>query len=94
MFLKKSICLLLLFSVPVLSSVTNITNKINTFRLRSLRNDKIKKLLFSEKYKMFRSKMKKTKNKIKSVYYESLHQYYSLSEEERTLIDTIADMLY
>ena len=94
MFLKKSICLLLLCSVPVLTSVTNITNKINTFRLHSLRNDKVKKLLFSDKYKFFRSKMKKTKNKLKSVYYESLHQYYSLTEEERTLIDAITELLY
>ena len=90
----KSI-LLLVCSVIGLASITNITNQINGFfRIEILRNERVKNILYSEKYKLFRSKMKKTKNKAKSIYYKSLHEYYSLSEEERMMIDMITELLY
>ena len=77
-----------------ISVVAALSKKINSIKLHNLRNERLKKLIYSEKYKKVRMKIKKMKTKIKSWYYDSVTNYYSLSEEERMLIDTISDLLY
>lgn len=88
------LCILGFLSFKSFGSIIKFTNNINAIKLQVLRNEKIKRLLYSEKYKKFRSKIKKTKTKLQSWYYDSVNNYYSISEEERILIDTITDLLY
>jgi len=87
-------CIFGILSLFASASMHPLSKKINSIKIHNLRNERVKKLIYSEKYKKVRMKIKKMKTKIKSWYYDSVTNYYSLSEEERMLIDTITDLLY
>ena len=65
------------------------------------RNSVLRTLLSTTEYKKTRILLKKTNelynniyNKILSIYYDSNYKYHSLSEDDKTIIETIISLCY
>jgi len=67
---------------------------INKMTSVSIRNETVKNIIYSSKYKQLRVKYREIKNKLYSACVKIASDYYTLSEEERMLVDVITELFY
>jgi hypothetical protein len=89
----------LLLSLLLISFITQISSKLNIIKPEQyfmIRNSILRKIIHDDvvKAKLIVKSTKIFYNKILTKYYDFNQQYYSLSEEDRAIIEAVISLTY